>query len=292
MTVGRPAPRADADRTADVFWVSPGYFRALRIPLRRGRALDEHDGNANGQYAVLIGETLARMYFADVDPIGQQIHIGPDNPTLQIVGVVGDVRYVGLDRLPGAAVYIPQGVNAWHYTRLVARTSGDPARFERAIRAAIHDIDPAKPVFHVQPMEDYVASSIADRRFAFALIGLFGTVALLLAAVGVYGLVSYTVLQRTPEIGIRPALGATPNAVLILILRHGVSVAAGGLACGAIVALVFLRLLSSLLFGVSFADGATLGSAALALALTAVLASYIPARAATRVEPVAVLRAD
>lgn len=290
--VGRPPAGSDAAPNADVFWVSPGYFRALRVPLRRGRALQDHDGDPNGPHGVLVSETFARLHFPNADPIGQRIQIWPDDPQLQIVGVAGDVRYSGLDRLPGAAVYVPLGIDAWHYMRLVARTAGEPLQFERSVRAAIHDIDPAQPVFHVQPMEDYVAASLADRRFAFALIASFGSVALLLAAIGVYGLVSYTVIQRTAEIGVRTALGAMPGDVLRLVLRQGMTVAALGLASGAVIALASLRLMAALLFGVSSSSLSVFAGTALTLLLAAALASYIPARAAARLEPVAALRVD
>jgi putative ABC transport system permease protein len=290
----RPPADASVPPAADLFWVSPGYFAALRIPLRRGRMLEEHDGDPNAEHAALISETLARLHFNGVDPIGHHIRVGPGSPapTLRIVGIVGDVRYTALDRSPGAAIYIPQGVNANHYTRLVARTSGDPMRFERAIRSAIRDIDPTQPVFHVQPMDDYVASSLADRRFALTLVTLFGAVALLLAAIGIYGVVSYSVLQRTAEIGVRVALGATRIDVVSMIMRQAVGLSAGGLAAGAVVTFVSTRFLQSLLFEVGAMDWPTLVITAAIFTSAATIASVIPARSASRVDPLTAIRVD
>ena len=290
----RPPHDASAPPAADVFWVSPGYFATLRIPLRRGRMLQERDGDPNAEHGALISETLARLQFNGVDPIGHHVQVGPGSPapTLRIVGVVGDVRYAGLDRSPGAAIYVPQGINANHYTRLVARTSGDPMRLERTIRSAIREIDPAQPVFHVQPMDDYVASSLAERGFALTLVTLFGAVALLLAAIGIYGVVSYSVLQRTAEIGVRVALGATRIDVVAMIMRQAVGLTAGGLAAGAVFTFVSTRFLQSLLFEVRAMDWPTLVITAAIFTAAATIASVIPARSASRVDPLTAIRAD
>ena len=207
---GQSAEDARASRSADVFWVSPGYFSALRIPLRRGRWLVAHDGDLDGPPAAMISESLARSRFGDGDPIGRRIQLGSredPGPWLTLVGVVADVRYEGLDRPPGEAVYQPQGINPFHYTRLIVRTNRDPWRVEPQVRATIRALDPAQPFFHVQLMDDYIASSLAERRFALSLFALFGVLTLLLGAVGVYGLVSFSVTERAPEIGLRAALG-------------------------------------------------------------------------------------
>ncbi len=287
-------PRRDAGLapTADVFWVSPGYFRTMRIPLKRGRLLDERDGEPSSDRGALISETLARIEFGGVDPVGHHIRIGPGSPVLSIVGVVGDVRYAGLDRPPGAAVYVPQGVIVYHYTRLVARTHGDPIRVQRAVLAAIRDIDPAQPVFHVQPMDDYVSSSLAQRRFAFALIALFGSVAMVLAVIGIYSLVAHSVAQRTPEIGLRVALGATPRDIMTMILRQGMTLTLVGLVIGVGIALVAAPVLERLLFGVTPSDPSTLAATAAILTTAALLACAGPAVLAARMEPLSALRAD
>jgi putative ABC transport system permease protein len=280
--------------TVDVFWASPDYFRALRIPLRRGRFLTVHDG-VEDPPAVLVSESFARIRFAGTDPIGRRIQLGTRQeraPWLRIAGVVGDVRYDQLDREPRQAVYQPQALNPFHYTRLVARTAGDPWRFDRAIRAAMREVDPALAVFHIQPMDDYVASSLADRSFALALIALFGVLALVLSAVGLYGLVSYSVVQRTPEIGVRAALGACRRHLVALIVRQGIVLTGTGLGLGVLAGLGLTRLLAGFLYGVGPSDPRTLAAAAGLLLAVAAVASYLPARSAARIDPLQALRAD
>ncbi|HEV8346194.1 MAG TPA: ABC transporter permease [Vicinamibacterales bacterium] len=280
--------------TADVFWVAGDYFRALAIPLRRGRFLTDRDGR-DAPLSVLVSESFARIRFPGTDPIGRRIQLGPQQergPWSVIVGIVGDVRYDRLDREPGQAAYQPQAMNPFHYARLVARTAGDPWRFEHAIRAAIREVDSAQAVFHVQPMDDYVASSLADRSFALALIALFGVLALLLSSVGIYGVVSYAVVQRTAELGVRAALGASRTNLFALILRQALAVTGVGLALGLLIAIVVARVLASFLFGVEPFDPKTLAATAGLLAFVAALASYLPARAATRIDPQEALRAE
>jgi putative ABC transport system permease protein len=287
-----PTSDADAPRT-NTFLVSPGYFDVLRIALKRGRLLNDHDGP--GAAAVVISESLARRRFGDIDPIGRRIQLGNQRqrrPWSVVVGIVGDVRHDALDREATDAVYEAQAMNPFHYTRLLARTDGDPWRFERAIGAAMREVDPAQTVFHVQPMTDYVASSLADRDFALALVALFAILALVLSSVGVYGLVSYFVVQRTAEIGVRAALGARRMDLVLLTLRQGLLLAAIGLAVGAIASAGVGRLLASRLYGVTPWDPRALGGAALVLAAVAALASYIPARQAAHVDPLTALRAE
>jgi putative ABC transport system permease protein len=208
-----------------------------------------------------------------------------------IVGVVGDVRNEGLDRAPREAIYQPHAMNPFHYVRLVARTSGDPARAERAVRAALRAADPGTAVFHVQPMDDYVASSLAERRFALTLVALFGVVALLLAAVGIGGVMSHSVVQRTPEIGVRAALGAGKRNVFAMILREGMALTAIGLTLGLLIALAGSQLICSFLFGVGAVDPSTILMTAAMLIAVAAVASYLPARAAARISPLDALRA-
>ena len=280
--------------TADVFWASPDYFRALRIPLRRGRFLTDDDG-VGAPPAALVSETFARIRFPGTDPIGHRIQLGTQQdraPWSMIVGIIGDVRYDALDREPREAVYQPQAMNPFHYTRLVARTDGNPWRFERAIRAAIRQVGSAQAVFHVQPMDDYVASSLAERSFALALVALFGALALLLSAVGVYGLVAYSVVQRTPEIGVRAALGASPSDLFVLVLRQGMALTGIGVGLGLLAGFGMTRLVASFLFGVGPSDLGTMTAATGLLAVVAALASFLPARAATRIDPLQALRAE
>jgi putative ABC transport system permease protein len=285
-------PTAGAVPTADLFWASAGYFRVLRIPLKRGRFVDDREAASAAVHSAVVSETFARVYFSDRDPIGHTIEIGPDRTALRIVGIVGDVRYAGLDQPAGAAVYVPQSVTPSHYTRLAIRTSGDPLQWVPAVLAAIRQVDPTQPVFHVLPMDEYILSSLAARRFAFALIALFGTVALVLAAVGVYGLVSHSVVQRTRELGIRASLGATGGQILRLLVWDGLRGVLVGIAAGAAIAIASGRLLASLLFGVRSTDAATLGASALLLMVAAIAASYLPARVAMTLDPLTALRSE
>jgi predicted permease len=284
----------DAEASSvDIFWVSSDYCRALDIPLTRGRWLTDRDG-VDSPPAVLVSESFARLRFGGVDPVGRRIQVGRQRmqaPWSLIVGVVGDVRNDALDRSPREAIYQPHAMNPVHYVRLVARTTADPLRAERTVRAAIRAAAPGTAVFHVQPMEDYVASSLAERRFALALIALFGLIALLLAAVGIGGVMSHSVAERTPEIGIRAALGARERSVFAMILREGMALTVIGLALGLLVALVGSRLMSSFLFGVGALDPSTLLTTATMLIAVSLVALYLPARAAASVSPLEALRA-
>ena len=284
----------DAEASSvDVFWVSSDYCQALEIPLKRGRWLTDRDG-VDAPPAVLVSESFARLRFGSADPVGRRIQAGPGRtrPAWSvIVGVVGDVRTDALDRAPREAVYQPHAMNPSHYVRLVARTSGDPLRAERAVRAAIRSAVPGTAVFHVQPMDDYVASSLAERRFALTLIALFGLVALLLAAVGIGGVMSHAVVQRTPEIGIRTALGAGTGTVFAMILREGMALTASGLALGLLIAVAGVRVIAGFLFAVGAVDTNTVLMTAVTLLAVAAVASYIPARAAARISPLDALRA-
>lgn len=286
---------ADSDApSVDAFWASPDYFRTLEIPLKRGRFFTDHDGLDQPPTA-LVSESLVKSRFPHADPIGRRIQLGPrqdNDPWLTIVGIVGDVRNAGLDQPPDEAVYMPQAVYPDHYTRLVARTAGDPMTFAPAVRAAIRDIDPSQGVFHVQSMDDYVASYLADRSFTLKLIGLFGAMAILLAAIGIYGVVSYTVGLRTREVGIRMALGAERLVVVKLILRDVFVLLATGLGAGFLCALALTRFLSHLLFEVRSTDLATSITVALVLACVGLLAGYLPARRAAAIDPAQALRSE
>lgn len=291
---GGPSLSDSESPSADVFWASPDYFRVLRIPLKRGRFFTDQDGLGQ-QPAAIVSESLVKSRFPGSQPIGQRIQLGPQQERgswFTIVGVVGDVRQNGFDRQPDEAVYLPQAVNPSHYTRLVARTAGEPMNFEKAVRAAIRDVDPLAPVFHVQPMDAYVASSLSYRTFTLTLIGLFGTMALLLAAVGIYGVISYTVGLRTREMGIRMALGAGRFAILRMVLQDVLVLLVWGLAAGVATAFALTRFLSHMLFEVRPTDIATSASVALVLACVALLAGYFPALRAARVDASLALRSE
>ena len=291
---GEPSSSDSETPNADSFWASTDYFRVLKIPLKRGRFFTDQDG-ISGPPVAIISESLAKSRFDGAQAIGRRIQIGPQQdrgPWFTIIGVVGDVRNTGFDRAPDASVYIPQSLNPDHYTRLLVRTAGDPMKFERSIRAAILQVDPVQAIFHVQSMDVYVASSLAYRSFALTLIGLFGTLAVLLAGLGIYGVISYIVGLRTREVGIRMALGAHRFAILKLILRDVLLLIACGLAAGLLAALMTVRFLEHLLFEVSPTDVATSASVACVLIGVGILAAYFPAHRAATIDPTRALRSD
>ena len=276
----------------DAYSVSPDYFRVLKIPVKRGRVFEARDVAGTPKVAV-ISESCARLQFPNQDPIGKHIQLGgrnDDKPWLTIVGVVGDVRQYGLDRAPDMEAYIAQAQDLSFSYSLVARTTLDPRRLERAVRDAFLAVDKTQPVFRVQPMETYVAATLAGRTFTLALLGLFGALALTLAAVGIYGVISYAVSLRTREVGIRMALGAEKHDVLAMVLRQGLALTGAGLAAGFAASLVLTRLLSSLLFETAPTDLTTAAAVAVVLAAVALLASWLPAYRASRVDPMVALR--
>jgi putative ABC transport system permease protein len=273
--------------SANVFWVAGEYFAALRIPLRAGRLLRRQD-SAVAPVAV-VSQTFANKRFDRGNTVGRRIRLG-GGPWLTIVGIVGDVRNVALDAPADEAVYQPLALNPFHYVRLIVRTSGDPASLEAPVRRAIKRIDPLVPVFHVQPMGDYLAASVAQRRFALTLMMTFGGLALLLAAIGLYGLLSYAVVQRLPELGIRAALGATAGDLIYLILGNGMALVGLGLLGGIGLGVLVLRELGSLLYGVTPFDLTTFGAATAVTATVGIIASLIPAQRAARVDPITIMR--
>ncbi len=276
--------------------VLPGYFAALGIPLVRGRLFTDGDGwDAPG--AVIINEAMARRYWPDgEDPIGRRVRLharGKKQEWSTIVGIVGDVHGFGLDKPARAEMYFPYDqLRRLPSGAMVVRVDGDPAALAPSVRAALAELDPGQPIYDVKPLSTLVAASLAQRRFSLALMLVFGALALLLAAVGIYGVMSYTVAQRTQELGIRVALGASPASVLSMVVADGMRLTALGLALGLAGALALTHLVSSLLYGVSATDAPTFAVIAAALAAVAFAATVIPARRATRVDPMLALRAD
>jgi putative ABC transport system permease protein len=288
----RKLPNDSEAPSVDGYSISPDYLRVMRIPLKRGRAFTDQD-RQGAPLVALIGESCAQAQFPHQDPLGKRIQLGgrhDDKPWAEIVGVVGDVRQYGLDRTPEMAAYIAQAQDLSFSYTLVARTTTDPARLERAVRDAFLAEDKTQPVFNVMPLERYLQASLAQRTFTLALLALFGGLALALAAVGIYGVISYTVSLRTREVGIRMALGAERRDVLRMILRQGLQLTGMGLAAGFVASLALTRLLASLLYDVTPTDMATSAAVAVVLAGVALAASYIPARRATRVDPMVALR--
>ena len=273
--------------------VSPGYFETLGIRLLRGRTFDERD-RLDSTPVIVINETLAARYFPGQDPIGRRMRAGFNTGTLrEIIGVVSTERHASVSADPHNGVYVPmyQFPRAGQLTMLV-RTPSDTAALVRPLRQAVRDIDPALAVFQVQPMAEVLATSVATPRFSTVLLSTFAVVALLLAAVGLYGVISHAVSQRTREIGIRIALGATRTSVLHMIVGRGLALAAIGTLAGLVVSAAIVRLFAALLFGVSATNVTTYATSGLVLLAVGALASYVPARRAMRVDPVIALRTE
>ena len=289
---GRP-PIAQSDLpNTNYYAVTPGYFPAMGIRLIRGRLFTEQD-NEKAPRVAIISETLARQQFPNEDPLGKRINItnGPD-AWREIVGIVYDVKQYGVDRESTMQSYEPFAQVPFNNLTAVIRTSGDARALHNAIRAQVFAVDKDQPVSSIKPLESIVADSMAQQRFAMLLLTVFSAVALVIAAVGIYGVMAYSVSQRTSEIGIRMALGASPGSVLQLILRQGLGVIAAGLAVGLVSALFAGRLLESLLYQTTARDPLTLAAIAGLLALVALVACLIPARRATRVDPLVALRSE
>jgi putative ABC transport system permease protein len=275
---------------ADFRDVTPNYFATMGIPLTGGRAFTEQD-NLDRPRVVVIDETLARRFFPNQDPIGRHLQV-PDATRLarEIVGVVGGVRDTGFDQQPRPTIYFPSLQSPDQTMSLVVRTSLPPSASLPAIKNAIWSADKNQPVFAVRSMDEIISGIVSAQRLAFLLLGVFAFVALALAAIGIYGVTSYLVSERTHEIGLRVALGAQPSDISGLVLGHGARLAGIGVISGAVAALILTRLLSSLLFGVSPTDPSTFAGVAILLAAVAMLACYIPARRAMRVDPMVALR--
>jgi putative ABC transport system permease protein len=294
---GRPPVAPGQEPVARARFVTPNYFRTLGIPLRRGRDFTEQDGSA-APGAVIVSETMARQFWPNEDAIGKQIKPGYPASSLlcTVVGVVGDVRqflpfdeppvaYYPYSQIPAGFVPLLEG-----FVTLTIRTAGEPASLTSSVRERIHAIDPDAPVFAIQTMDDLLASSAASNRFQMLLFSIFAAVGVVLAAVGIYGVISYSVTQRTHEIGIRMALGAERRQVLKLIVGHGMLLALLGVGIGIAGALALGRLMAGLLYAVKPNDPATFVVVSLVLTVVAFLASYIPARRATKVDPMVALR--
>jgi putative ABC transport system permease protein len=289
----RPLPNEDAGApSVDTYSISPEYFNVMRIPLKRGRLITTSD-RAGAPGVAVISESSARSVFPGEDAIGKHIQLGGRDDKkewLTIVGIVGNVRQYGFDRPSQMEAYIPIAQDNQFGYSVVVRTDGDPRRFEQTVRQAFLSVDHTQPLYDVRPLEDYVAESQAARRFTLMLLGLFGVLALVLSAVGIYGVISYAVSLRTRELGIRMALGAERKNVLAMVLREGLTLVALGLIAGLACSLLLTRLLVSLLFQVRPADFTIALTVMLTLTAVALLANYLPARRASRVDPIVALR--
>jgi predicted permease len=300
---GEPKPAHDTDMHAATFFlVESGFQQAMGITLQRGRFITEQD-NENTPIVVDIDDSFARMYFPNQDPIGKRLNFTEFNVQAEIVGVVGHVKQYGLDNDPASAIQaqffypfmqIPEKVMPLvaKSVAVVLRTQGDPTAVMGQVRETVKQIDPRQVIYNVQTMDDVVATSYAARRLTMILLAVFAALALALACVGIYGVISYFVGQRTQEIGIRMALGAQPKDILYLVLGEGTRMALVGAAVGTVASLALTRIMARQLFGVSPHDPLTYMSVVLVLMLVAIVACYIPARRAMRVDPVSSLRCE
>jgi predicted permease len=286
LVVGREAEAENWPEISTRF-VTPSYFRTLRVPLVRGRLLSESDTVASDR-VVLVNQATADRYFEGREPLGQQI--GFWGRSWRVVGVVGNERFHGIPKAPPIAVYAPLAQARFTTLALIVRTSADPIQMGPSVRSAIREIDPELAVFGLEPLRDTVANSLGEQRFMMLLLGLFGSLAAVLAAVGVHGVLTYLVAQRTREIGVRMALGATTGRVTHLVVGQGVRLVAIGLAAGFATAVALGRSLSGLLYGVTATDAATLLAVLVVIGLVAAVSIWLPARRAVRVNPLTALR--
>jgi putative ABC transport system permease protein len=284
---GRPAASISESRGADFRRVNLQYFKALRIPLLRGRNFTEQEVKQSAKVLV-ISELLASQVFPNEDPLGKRLIMMMEKDPWEIIGVVGDIRHRSLETQPFPAMYMPS--NQTGGTNLVIRTVGDPANLAAAVRKEVQAIDPDQPVAAVRTMDDWVDTSVAQPRYRTALLGLLALLALVLASTGIYGVMSYSVAQRTHEIGVRMALGAKRRDVLSMVVRQGMVLVVAGVGIGLLGAFALTRVMSSLLFGVTAKDPITFVVVATLLTLVAFVACYIPARRATKVDPLVALR--
>ena len=287
---GRPPSKPGESASANHRAISPDYFRTLGIPLLRGRTFTDRDAE-KAPLVAIVDDAFVRRYFADEDPIGRGIDIGNGTDGYcQIVGVVGDVHYDSLDAKATPTMYVPFRQDVFSSMWVMARTGGDPVQLSAAVRQTVREIDRALPVFAMAPLTDVVTTSVAQQRFSMLLLAVFAGIAVFLAAVGLYGVVAYTVNLRTQEIGVRVAMGARSGQVVGLILGGGMKLAVAGVAIGLAGALTVAKIAKVALFGLTLLDPASYVITSMVLLTVAALACYIPARRATRVDPIVALR--
>lgn len=290
MVEGRPAPPTGQYPEANGRTSSPGYFQTMRIPILKGRDFSEHDTAAT-PLVTIINETMARKYWPGEDPIGKRV-LDPQNrvPPAEIIGVVGDIKHFGLDDKSEEYLYTSSQQTPDTSMFLIVRTATDPASMTATIRKEVQSLDKELPVYNIKPMNQRIIETTASRRLVMFLLSIFAVVALVLASVGIYGVMAYSVTQRTHEIGIRMALGAKRGDILKLVVKQGMWLVLLGIGLGLLVSFAVTRFMAGLLFGVGANDPATLTGVALLLALIALLACLIPARRAMKVDPMVALR--
>ena len=289
--VGQPVPPQGQEPVTDVRVITHGYLKTMGVPLLKGRLFNEQDASdAKGR--VVINETMALKHWPGEDPIGKRVRIAWDSLEDEVIGVVGDVRHAGLDGEIRPMTYWPYARNPYGTMTVTVRTAADPNRIVTSIAGLVRQLDPELVVANVKTMDEVVSDSVAQRRLTMLLLTIFAGTALLLAAVGIYGVIAYSVTERTQEIGIRMALGAQRGAVLRMVITQALVLAVTGIAVGGGGALLLTRLMEGLLFEVKPADPLTFGVVSGILTAVALLASYIPGRRATQVDPVIALRAQ
>jgi putative ABC transport system permease protein len=293
---GRPPIRPSDEPSTEARQVTPDFFAAMGMPVVRGRTLAATD-LPGAPKVLVVNHAFVQAFFANEDPIGKTIAVGwggggPDGDQRQIVGVVGDVHSFGLDGAPEPTVYAPLAQRPDHSISIVVRSDGSPTTLAAPLRAIVRDLDHELPVYSVQTMEERVSASVGRQRFYATLIAVFAAVALVLSAVGLYGVIAYAVSQRTHELGVRVALGATGDRISRMVIGEGLTLTAIGIVVGAVAAFFAGRVVSSLLFGVSALDPITMGSVVVVLGTVATLASWLPARRAARVDPLIAMRGD
>jgi predicted permease len=293
--VDHPVPEAD-EPSAAFYVVAPGFFEVAQIPLVRGRTFDGRD-QRNSEPVMIVSREFAKKFFPNENPVGKRIKIGAGEgearasyKTREVVGVVGDIRNRDLGEEPTASYYVPLPQLMWGPPVLLIRTSGEPAAITAEIRKVMSAMDADAPLYDIRTMEDYLGLDLGRARFQTVLLGLFAGIALLLTAVGLYGVMSYTIVQRTQEIGIRVALGATRRDVLGMVLGRSFGMTGIGLLVGILGAVALTRVLSSLLYEVRPIDPLTFAAVSLLLGTVSLIASYVPAWRAARVDPMIALR--
>jgi putative ABC transport system permease protein len=293
-TADDPHPPAGQVPAANYVIAGPDYFRTLQIPLPRGRSFNDHD-TQSGNRVVIVNEELARLYWPGQDPQGKQLRVGGRDPWLSVVGVAGNVLSQGQDAGVHPEIYIPYQQFPWLLggpNHLVVRTSaaGKPQSLVHAVVQEVHRLDKDQPVADIATMEQIAREPMAQQRMVTALLTSFASLALVLSALGIYSVLSYSVAQRTREIGLRVALGAQRGSVMRLVVGGGVGLAFLGITIGIAAAWALTRLMTDLLYGVRATDPVTFGAVAIVLAATSLLACYIPARRAMNVDPIIALR--
>ncbi|HYK87994.1 MAG TPA: FtsX-like permease family protein, partial [Acidobacteriota bacterium] len=291
---GRPFPRQGE---VPIVWfriTDAGYFRAMEIPLIKGRMFSEQDDTRVPPVA-LINETLAHRFWPNEEPLGKRFTPGLPRggqpiTWITVVGVVGDLRHKNLDQEPDAEVFWPYKQHSPGALTVTVRTASDPLRFSSLLRGATASVDKEQPVSQIRSMDQIIKDSIAPRRFSVVLLGIFSAVALVLAAVGIYGVVSFSVTRRTQEIGVRMALGAQRGQVLRMVVGRALTTAAAGVVFGLIGAFALTRVIGSLLYGVSSTDPLVFAGVSILLMVIAGIAGYFPARRASLVDPMVALR--